>query len=146
MGGEDFAGLNLQGTRNPFAWQAIGSGDVLLGLAPGAGHNGQRLTIDGTPATMQRFLSKLLLLKPGRYVVTWRAGGGDGAASNRIRAVLSCKGQADQWQDPQFDRAAQRWSIAATVPANCPAQQLSFALASGGGSLWLEAVSLYRLP
>lgn len=146
LGGEGFATLSLQGTRNPFAWQVAGNGDVLLGLVPAARGKGERLTVDGTPPVIRRFLSKLLLLQGGRYRLSWQAGNSDGITSDRIRASLVCKGQAETWLEPQLDGANKRWSAEVIVPASCTAQALGFALAPGGGSLWLEDVRLEPLP
>lgn len=146
QGGEGFATLDLLGTRNPFAWQALGSGDVLLGLVPQAAGGGQRLTIDGSPPATRAFLGKLLLLAPGRYRLSWRAGSADSAAGDRIRASLNCKGQPEAWLSAESLGDGLRRTAVVTVAANCPAQVLSFALSSGGGNLWLEAVRLDPLP
>ncbi|MEQ1497487.1 MAG: hypothetical protein ABL914_02420 [Novosphingobium sp.] len=146
LGDEGFAALNLQGARNPFGWQIVGNGDVLLSAVPLAAGNGQRLAIDGTPPVMRRFLAKLLLLASGRYQLSWLAGKNDGKPSDKIRAALSCKGQAEIWLEPQLDRASGRWFATTVVPADCPEQRLSFALAAGAGSVWLEDVSLDPIP
>lgn len=148
LGGEGFAGLTLQGTRNPFGWQVDSSGDVLLGTVPAAEGPGLRLTVDGTPAVTRRFLAKLLLLQPGRYRVSWKAGSGDGGsmAPQRLRASMVCRGAADDWLQFPAKDAGGRWSIEATVAPGCQAQVLAFALGGGGGSLWLEDVRLDQVP
>lgn len=146
LGGDGFATLDLLGTRNPFAWQALGSGDVLLGLVPQAAGRGQRLTIDGTLPATRPFLAKLLLLSPGRYRLSWRAGTADGAAGDRIRASLSCKGQPEAWLPAEHVGDGLRRTTVVSVAPGCSAQQLSFALTSGGGNLWLEDVRLDPLP
>ena len=146
LGGVGFATLDLLGTRNPFAWQALGSGDVLLGLAPQAAGRGQRLTIDGTLPATRPFLAKLLLLSPGRYRLSWRAGAADGSASDRIRASLGCKGEPAAWLLAQSAGDGLRRTAIVSVAPGCTAQVLSFALASGSGTLWLEDVRLDPLP
>lgn len=146
QGGEGFATLDLLGTRNPFAWQAVGSGDVLLGLVPEAAGRGQRLTIDGTLSATRIFLAKLLLLAPGRYRLHWRAGMTDGSAGDRIRVSLSCKGQQQVWLSAQSVGDGLSRTAVFKVAPGCAAQVLSFALTSGGGNLWLEQVRLDPLP
>lgn len=148
MGGEGFAGLTLQETRNPFAWQVDSSGDVLLGTVPAAEGDGQRLTVDGTPAVTRRFLAKLIMLEPGRYRVSWKAGSGDGGtmAPKRLRASLICRDTPDNWLQFPAQGSDGRWSITASVAPGCEAQVLAFALGGGGGSLWLEDVRLDRVP
>lgn len=145
LGGDGFATLDLTGSRNPFAWRSEGSGDVLLGLVARTG-GGQRLTIDGTPPATRPFLSKLLLLDPGRYRLSWRAGAGDGPADARIRAALDCAGAPAVWLDAAPVGDGLRRTVVVTVPGGCPAQTLRFALSGGGGSLWLEDVRLDPLP
>ena len=147
QGGEGLATLNLQGTRNPFAWQALGNGDLLLGLVPAPGQNGQRLTIGGSPPIAERFLAKLLLLAPGRYRLSWRAGDNEGNQSDWLRPALVCKGESDnRLQGPEAGTDG-RASALVTIGLNCIAQQLSFARSPGGGSsVWLQDVRLDRLP
>lgn len=146
-GGDGLATLDLQGTRNPFAWQILGSGDLLLGLVPAPGHNGQRLTIDGTPPIAERFLAKLLLLEPGRYRLSWRAGDTSGDQSEAIRAALVCKGEKGSRLEDQTPGTDDRASALVTITPDCIAQQLSFARAPGGsGKVWLEDVRLDPLP
>lgn len=143
MGGEGLATLNLQGTRSPFAWQALGNGDLLLGLVPIAGTLGQRLTIEGTPQLAEKVLSKLLLLGPGRYRLSWRTG----EQSAAIRAALACRGESENRLTDQTSWADGRITAVVTISINCPAQQLSFARGPGGGSsVWLEEIRLDRLP
>lgn len=146
-GGDGFATLNLQGTRNPFAWQAIGNGDLLLGLVAAPGQDGQRLTIDGTPQIAERFLVKLLLLGPGRYRLSWQSGNSAGDQDAPIRAGLVCKGEEARRLGDQAPGADGRASAVITIPPDCPAQQLSFARAPGGGAtVWLQEVRLDPLP
>ncbi|MGB7655202.1 MAG: hypothetical protein WBL74_06950 [Novosphingobium sp.] len=150
-GGDGLATLNLQGTRNPFAWQAVGNGDLLLGVATAAGGKGRRLTIDGTPQIAEQFLTKLLLLEPGRYRLTWRAGDSaedqTGNQSQAIRAALVCKGEEGNRLEDQTLGTYGLASAVVTIPPNCAAQLLSFARAPGGsGSVWLEDVRLDQLP
>lgn len=142
LGGDGFATLDLLGTRNPFAWQTLGSGDVLLGLVPQAARPGQRLTIDGTLPATRPFLVKLLLLPPGRYRLNWRAGTADGGAGDRIRASLGCKGQPEAWLPAVSTGDGLRRTAVVNVAPGCTAQVLSFALTSGSGALWLEDVRL----
>jgi hypothetical protein len=146
MGGEGFATLDLLGTRNPFAWQAQGSGDVLLTLAPQPAGRGRRLTIAGTPPTTRPFIAKTLLLTPGRYRLGWRAGADNGAAGDRIRVSLGCKGQAEAWLPAETTGDGLRRTAVVRITADCPAHALIFALAAGGGNLWLEDVRLDPLP
>ena len=146
-GGDGLATLNLQGTRNPFAWQALGNGDLLLGLVPAPGQNGQRLTIGGTPPIAERFLAKLLLLAPGRYRLSWRTGDNEGNQSDWLRPALVCKGESDnRLQGPEAGTDG-RASALVTIGLNCIAQQLSFARSPGGSSsVWLQDIRIDRLP
>lgn len=147
QGGDGLATLNLQGTRNPFAWQAIGNGDLLLGLVAAPGQTGQRLTIDGTPQIAERFLAKLLLLEPGRYRLSWQSGDSAGDQDALIRAALVCKGEEISRLGDQTASADGRASAVVTIPPGCAAQQLSFARAPGGGAnVWLQDVRLDPLP
>ena len=146
-GGDGFATLNLQGTRNPFAWQVLGNGDLLLGLVAAPGQSGQRLTINGSPPIAERFLAKLLLLETGRYRLSWRAGDSDDEQSDAIRVALVCKGEEGSRLEDQTPGTEGRASALVTITPNCAAQLLSFARAPGGsGSVWLEDVRLDPLP
>lgn len=141
LGDPLFSRLNLQGSRSPFDWAVVGNGEVLLGLANAAPGQPHRLTVDGTPPIARTFLTKLLVLAPGRYVLSWRAGDSSNRPSPKIRAALGCKGAEPVWLEPVPDRASGRWAAVVTVPA-CEAQVLAFSMAAGGGSLWLEAIRL----
>lgn len=139
QGGDGLATLDLRGTRNPFAWRALGNGDLLLGLVPASDRTGQRLTIDGTPQIAEPFLTKLILLQPGRYRLSWRAGD----HSDAIRAMLVCKGESENRLTEQTNRADGRASSVMAIAANCAAQQLTFARRPGSTShAWLEQVRL----
>lgn len=147
LGDAGFARLSLQGARSPFDWTVVGSGEISLGLVDNPAGQGRRLTVAGAPPVTQPILTRLLVLPRGRYRLSWEARDAAGRPSPRIRAALDCKEAPVSWIEPAHDQAARRWSDVIEVPANCPVQVLTFALAPGDGELLsLGEVSLRPQP
>ena len=120
----------------------IGNSELSLGFIPSPGGSGQRVTLDGTATHSRVFLTQLLTLAPGRYGLSWSAGNAQLQPSNQVLASLTCRGQQPSWLTAELDQSSGRWLAVVTVPAECPAQVLSFAAAAGSLNVWLEQIRI----
>ena len=138
------AGLGAKSSA--FAWEVLGNSALSLSFVPSPTGSGQRLTLDGSATHPSLFLTQLLALPPGHYVLSWSAGNEQLQPSDRILASLTCQGQTRSWLAPQLDRRTGRWSATFEVASGCPAQVLGFATASGSVNVWLEQISIDAAP
>ena len=139
---EPLATLDITAKPTAFSWELIGNGDMSLAVLPSSDGAGQRLMIDGMADVTRPVLGQLVVLDPGRYVLSWRTGNSQGQASDHVLAGLACPGETPVWLKPTFDRATGMWRALAEVDARCPAQRLTFAAAPRSGQVWLERISL----
>lgn len=143
---EFLATLDISAKPTAFTWEMIGNGDLSLSVLPSGDGRGRRLTIDGMTQVPRAVLAQLVVLDPGRYVLSWRSGNSQGRPSNHILAGLICPGESPVWLAPTLDRGAGLWRAAVQMGARCPAQRLTFAAAPGSGRVWLEQITLVRAP
>ena len=143
---EHLATLDISAKPSAFTWEMIGNGELSLSVLPSGDGRGQRLMIEGMADVPRAALAQLVVLDPGRYVLSWRAGNSQGQASDHIRAGLACPGESPGWLSPTLDRGAGLWRAAVQIDGRCPAQRLTFAAAPGAGRVWLEQISLVRAP
>ena len=143
---EDLATLDISAKPSAFTWELIGNGELSLSVLPSGDGHGQRLAIEGMADVPRAVLAQLVVLDPGRYVLSWRTGDSQGRASDHIRAGLICAGDSPAWLTPTLDRTAGLWRAAVQVDGRCLAQRLTFAAAPGAGRVWLEQISLNRAP
>ena len=143
---EQLATLDISAKPSAFTWEMIGNGELSLAVLPSGNGRGQRLTIEGSADVPRAVLAQLVVLDPGRYVLSWRAGNIQGGVSDHILARLTCPGENPAWLTPTLDRAAGLWRAAVQVDGSCPAQRLTFAAAPGAGRVWLEQITLVRAP
>ena len=142
LGDNNFAMAGLGAKSSAFAWEVLGNSALSLSFVPSPTGSGQRLTLDGSATHPSLFLTQLLALAPGRYVLSWSAGNEQLQPSDRILASLSCQGQAPSWLVPQLDRRTGRWNAGVDVASACPAQVLGFAAAAGSLNVWLEQIRI----
>ena len=143
---EDLATLDISAKPSAFTWELIGNAELLLSVLPSGDGHGQRLTIEGMADVPRAMLAQLVVVDPGRYVLSWRTGDSQGRACDHIRAGLTCAGEGPVWLAATLDRAAGLWRAPVQVDGRCPAQRLTFAAAPGAGRVWLEQISLNRAP
>lgn len=143
---ENLTTLDISAKPSAFTWELIGNGELSLSVLPSGDGHGQRLTIEGKADVPRAVLAQLVVLEPGRYVLSWRTGDSQGRASDHIRARLICAGETRDWLTPTLDRTAGLWRAVVQVDGRCPAQRLIFAAAPGAGRVWLEQISLIRAP
>ena len=146
VGDEQLATLDISAKPSAFTWEMIGNGGLSLSLLPSGNERGQRLMIEGMADVPRAVLAQLVVLDPGRYVLSWRTGNSQGQASDHVRAGLACPGDSPVWLSPTLDRKAGLWRAAVQVNGRCPAQRLTFAAAPGAGRVWLEQITLVRAP
>ena len=143
---EDLATLDISAKPSAFTWELIGNGELSLSVLPSGDGHGQRLTVEGLADVPRAVLAQLVVLEPGRYMLSWRTGDSQGRASDHIRAGLTCPGETLNWLTPTLDRGAGLWRAVVQVAGHCPAQRLTFAAAPGAGRVWLEQITLVRVP
>ncbi len=138
----NLAMANLGQPASAYAWEVIGNSELSLGFIPSPGGSGQRVTLDGTAAHSRVFLTQLLTLAPGRYGLSWSAGNAQLQPSSQVLSSLTCRGQQPSWLTAELDQRSGRWLAVVTVPADCPAQTLSFGAAAGSLGVWLEQIRI----
>ncbi len=143
---EYLATLDISAKPSAFTWELIGNGGLSLSVLPSGNGRGQRLMIEGMVDVPRAVLAQLVVLNPGRYVLSWRSGNSQERASDHIRAGLACPGDSPVWLSPTLDRGAGLWRAAVRIGGRCPAQRLTFAAAPGAGKVWLEQITLVRAP
>lgn len=143
---ESLATLDITAKPSAFTWAMIGSGEMALSVLPsGAGH-GKRLMASGMADVPRAVLTQLLVLDPGRYVLSWRTGNSRGQASDHIRAAVVCPGEVPNWLDADLDQTTGLWNAAVLVDGHCLAQLLTFAATPRSGQVWLEQPKLVQAP
>ena len=140
------ATLDISANPSAFTWELIGNGELLLSVLPSGDGRGQRLMIEGMADVPRAVLAQLVVLEPGRYLLSWRTGDSQGRVSDHIRAGLTCPGERPVWLPPTLDRAVGLWRAAVQIDGRCPARRLTFAAAPGAGRVWLEQITLVRAP
>jgi len=125
-----------------FAWELLGSDGLTLGFVPSPNGAGQRLTVQGVTPNTRPVLSQLLVLAPGRYLLTWRSDDGKGGPGKTLSVALACQGEAPQWLTAQPNPASGRWQAGLVVDGSCAAQNLLFGVGPDSGDLWLEDVRI----
>ncbi len=138
--------VSLDFPRSPFLWQLIGDGDVTSGLVPSPLGSGQRLTIASSAGRPRQILSQLLAVSPGRYSISWLAGGESGTPKDGILAATTCAQVPDGWTIPTFDPATQLWRARLDIDGRCAGHRLILAVAPNIGSIWIEQIRLTPIP
>ena len=138
--------LDLAAKPTAFGWELIGNGDLSLGVVPSTGGQSKRLMISGMADVRRAVLAQLVVLDPGRYVLSWRTGNDQGQPSDHVLAGLACPGEAPAWLTPALDRTTGLWRAQVELGAQCPAQRLVFGAVPGSGQVWLEQIALVRAP
>ena len=142
----DLTTLDISVKSSTFAWEIIGNGELSLSVLPSRYGRGKRLVVEGVTDIPRSILAQLVVLDPGRYLLSWRSGDSQGQPSDHILAALTCPGEEPIWLSRTLDRRAGLWRAAVNIDGRCLAQQLTFAAAAGAGRVWLEEISLLRAP
>lgn len=145
VGDGDFRVLDVQQPSSAFDWSVAGNSDVSLSLADGRRAGTRQLVLASTAPFTRSIVSRLIPLRPGRYVVSWRAEDGEGRDQGRIVASLSCHaGEAPG--DPRPDAGSPapggRRAAIFDVDAACPARWLTFGIAPGPGEVRLGEIAI----
>ena len=143
---KDLTTLDIAAKPSAFSWEMVGNGELSLSVQPSGDGRGQRLVIEGVADVPRVVLAQLVVVDPGRYVLSWRAGDGQGKASDHILAALSCPNENPVWLTSTLDRNAKLWRAPVQVDGPCQAPKLTFAAAPGEGRVWLEQISMVRAP
>lgn len=112
-----------------FDWQVSNRGDAEIAMV-GEGTADRSLALEVTATVTLPIVRQLVVLKPGRYRLTWRTPATDPAIARALQVSLGCKNDLSRALPGQV-RVDQpgMWSQDFTVDASCPAQQLVFWLA-----------------
>ncbi|WP_298190277.1 hypothetical protein [Novosphingobium sp.] len=112
-----------------FDWQVSNRGDAEIAMVD-EGTPDRSLALEVTATVTLPIVRQLLVLKPGRYRLTWRTPGTDPALAQALQVSLGC--QSDLSRAARGIASAAKpgsWSQDFTVDGECPAQQLVFWLA-----------------
>ena len=129
----------------PVGWQFIGAGGLDVRLEARPGSVGVAVEIDSALPQRQVFASQALQLGPGRYRLSWRSPGRDGAGASRIVARLTC--QQNTGDFPAATPAGSgRYAAIAQVGTDCPLQWLELAIDPGEGAVTVDDVRVVPAP
>ena len=142
----ELAMLDIGEKPTAFGWVLNGNAELLLTLSRSEGGGGKRLTVDGTTGVPLSFLSQIVVLDPGRYVLAWRSENLQNRMTSRIVASVVCLAAPPQWVFAERDRTSRLWRANFEVDGPCTAQQVNFGVASGTGQVWLEQIKMVRAP
>lgn len=122
----------------PMGWQLLEDPDAGGGFTGSGGDQQTRLAIYANSATTRPVASKLLYLKPGKYLFSARLSNLDRGDGGFLRWQLRCPaiGGAPAWT---FDSINVSLRAELMVPANCPVQLLDLIASGGKGQTGLEA-------
>jgi len=144
----EFEGENLVA---PFDWQLIdgeGLSAVIQSRETGGAGNALYLTADA--GRMGDVARQLLLLAPGRYLLSGTSGG-TSSQTDRPEVAVTCAGAGTpllQSPVPPADDGGRRFAVAFDVPAICPAQWLLVRarapLDTSAPPSWIDALSIRR--
>lgn len=112
-----------------FDWQVSNRGDAEIAMV-GEGTPDRSLALEVTATVTLPIVRQLVVLKPGRYRLTWRTPGTEPAVARALQVSLGCKSDLSL-AVPGMPSAGKpdQWSQDFTLNAACPAQQLVFWLA-----------------
>lgn len=112
-----------------FAWQMSDRGDVEIAVVKDAGGR-QSLDLQVNAARSLAVARQLIVLRPGRYRLTWRTPGTPIAQARQMQVSLACTLDLSQAvAGNAVSGKADTWSQDFAVDAQCPARQLAFWLA-----------------
>jgi hypothetical protein len=122
----------------PIGWQLIDDPDAGGGFNNKVGELQTSLSIFANAATTRPVASKLLYLKPGRYLFYVRLSSLDRGDGGFMRWQLRCPAipTAPVWT---IDSSNTSLSASFIIPANCPVQFLDLIASGGKGQTGLEA-------
>lgn len=130
------ARVALNGPEASLGWTPVNSGDV--GLAP---LDGGGIELTGSAPFTTPVLAQLVVVAPGTYRLTWKAGDSSGASAPRVVARVGCTMDMGDDVVPQ-SAGAGRWQAMLTIDADCSAHWLRLALRPGTGTVRLGEVAL----
>ncbi len=122
----------------PMGWQLLEDPDAGGGFTGSAGDRQARLAIYANSATTRPVASKLLYLKPGKYLFLARLANLDRGDGGFLRWQLRCPamGGTPVWTIDSINASLRAELV---VPANCPVQFLDLIASGGKGQTGLEA-------
>lgn len=122
----------------PMGWQLFDDPDAGGGFTVNAGNGKMMLAIFANSATTQPVATKLLYLKPGKYLLSSHLTNLDRGDGGFLRWQMRCPamGGAPVWT---IDSINVSLRAALVVPENCPVQFLDLVASGGMGQMGLEA-------
>ncbi len=122
----------------PMGWQLLENPDAGGSFIGSSGERWTRLEVYANFSTTRPVASKLLYLKPGKYLFSARLANLDRGDGGFLRWQLRCPaiGGAPVWT---FDSINVSLRAELMVPANCPVQFLDLIASGGKGQTGLEA-------
>lgn len=141
--------------QGPYAWWAPALAGVRLDVAAAdLTRKGYALAIGSDGLAAGRALVQTVVLRPGRYILTFSAQSDDAGLLQQLQASLACYEATDAplgkplpialaWQPAKGEW--QRAQAHLTIPSDCPGQQVGLSIPQTGGrpfSLWVDDVSI----
>lgn len=122
----------------PMGWQLLEDPDAGGGFTGNAGDKQTMLSIFANSATTRPVATKLLFLKPGKYLLSARLANLDRGDGGFLRWQLRCPAidGPPTWTIDSINASLRAELI---VPANCPVQFLDLIASGGKGQTGLEA-------
>lgn len=122
----------------PMGWQLLEGPDAGGGFTGSGSDQQTRLAIYANSATTRPVASKLLYLKPGKYLFSARLANLDRGDDGFLRWQLRCPaiGSTAAWTIDSINASLRAELL---VPANCPVQFLDLIASGGKGQTGLEA-------
>jgi hypothetical protein len=112
-----------------FDWQLSNRGDAAISLVDdGSGH--RSLALEVTAAVTLPIVRQLVVLKPGRYLLSWQTPRTSAAQADALSVSLGCKPELSSavTGKPVAGKPGS-WSAEFVIDDECPARQLVFWLA-----------------
>lgn len=138
----EFTAARTDRQLTPFDWafDADGSVGITLGDVPGL--SGRALTAENGGSLTRAFASQIVRLTPGRYRLTGKIGGDDGA-QRRLGASISCGGGVRD-QLPGMSVRGGQFAVSFTIKADCAVPKLGLTLAPGMGRVSVDSLAIVR--
>jgi tetratricopeptide (TPR) repeat protein len=131
----------------PMGWQLLEAPDAGSGFTGNGGDRQTNLAIYANSATTRPVASKLLYMKPGKYIFSVRLANFDRGDGGFLRWQLRCPaiGGTPAWTIDSINASLRAELL---VPANCPVQFLDLIASGGKGQTGLEATiaSVFLAP
>ncbi|HEY6870682.1 MAG TPA: hypothetical protein VI199_13095 [Novosphingobium sp.] len=135
LGDGDFAETELAHRDSLFSWASPADSEVSVAIDPRAEPSDPRLVVASSAQFEREIVNRMIYLPPGRYTLHWRAITAQGRATDRVRAVLSCRQQGVEPLATSLDQHSGVVAAPFSIDGECQARWLSFRILPGADKL-----------